>query len=65
MCTWKDIIKTDFYRNNFGGLGLGLFGSGYRAMMVIYEHKMILRYWYQIKQTFMYCHCDVSDYSDH
>jgi hypothetical protein len=41
---WKDAIKT-FYRNNLGGFGLGLFGSGYTAMMVIVgdsPHIMII-----------------------
>jgi hypothetical protein len=34
---WRDTVKT-FYRNNLGEFGPGLFGSGYRAMMVMCEH---------------------------
>jgi hypothetical protein len=40
-----------YYEDNVGGFGLGLFRSGYRATMVMCEHKMNLSYWYQRKQT--------------
>jgi hypothetical protein len=34
---WMDTVKT-FYKNYLAGFLLGLFGSGYRAIMVMCEH---------------------------
>jgi hypothetical protein len=39
VCTWKDAIKANFKEVIWGGFGLGLFGSGNRAMMGMCEHS--------------------------
>jgi hypothetical protein len=39
VCRWKDDIKADFKEIICGVFVLGLFGSGYRAMMFMCEHS--------------------------
>jgi hypothetical protein len=39
VCRWKYAIKSDFKDIIWGVYGLGLFGSGYRAMMDMCEHS--------------------------
>jgi hypothetical protein len=39
VCRWKDAIRAHFKEIICGVFALGLFGSGYRAMMDMCEHS--------------------------